>query len=398
MRFLYIFMSFCIVAQAFGQSYYVKTDVPVHSVVDPNGNLISVSTLLVPKGTQVKVIEDHIVFPDIGLQEVKLEVVNSPSSSLKPGTKFSMPYAGRQDPYLSVSKPHTQEQGIVVIVKTGDSAVAKKTFIVQEKAVMPVDHKAAADCLPSKPAVSADTSQNFQVTADALNVSSLSHNAAVVSPMESLIASYILKVREKGDYLIKKDRNGKKVQIKKNISQKVLDQRASDAVKTAKTLISESKKRGLDLTWLVAWMQTESHFDPLAISNQDARGLFQLLPTTAAEEAGMKSSSNKKARVSDEQIYKIEVNVPLGVNHIQRLLEKYHYNLYDSMTAYDWGEGHYDAYKNHTLYTGSDPAYRNKYITELPDEAKNYASTIAGHQKEIATYMSHSNLDYATNN
>jgi peptidoglycan DL-endopeptidase CwlO len=79
---------------------------------------------------------------------------------------------------------------------------------------------------------------------------------------------------------------------------------------------------GLQLSMLVAVAQVESRFEPGAVSTQDARGLLQVLPTTAA---------SLKLDVNDPA-----ANVLAGSRYLEMLLGRY--NRTDlALAAYDAG-------------------------------------------------------------
>jgi soluble lytic murein transglycosylase len=73
-------------------------------------------------------------------------------------------------------------------------------------------------------------------------------------------------------------------------------------------------------TWLTyAIMQTESRFDPRATSWAGARGLIQLMPSTAksvAEQAGVELGN-------DERLYIPTVNLEIGMHHLGRLVARF---------------------------------------------------------------------------
>ena len=54
-------------------------------------------------------------------------------------------------------------------------------------------------------------------------------------------------------------------------------------------IASEAGRHGLDPFLVQALMRQESYFDERAVSSSDARGLMQLLPSTAREVAGWES-------------------------------------------------------------------------------------------------------------
>ncbi len=72
--------------------------------------------------------------------------------------------------------------------------------------------------------------------------------------------------------------------------------------------------------WLTyAIMQTESRFDPQATSYAGARGLVQLMPSTARAEAEQLGI----ALADDERLYDPSTNLELGMNHLGRLVSRF---------------------------------------------------------------------------
>ena len=82
----------------------------------------------------------------------------------------------------------------------------------------------------------------------------------------------------------------------------------------------------IDPAFVRAIIHAESHFDPLAISKQGAKGLMQLMPETA-QDLGVKQPLNAKQ------------NIYGGVRHLARLLKKYRADNKLAAAAYNAGEG-----------------------------------------------------------
>ena len=83
----------------------------------------------------------------------------------------------------------------------------------------------------------------------------------------------------------------------------------------------------------------ESLFDPDARSGSDARGLMQLLPSTAARMASANGASGANATTYDDsELYDPAVNVRLGVTYLSKLLAMYGGNHFKAVAAYNAGE------------------------------------------------------------
>lgn len=95
-------------------------------------------------------------------------------------------------------------------------------------------------------------------------------------------------------------------------------------------LIREAAERHhVDPALVRAVIQTESNWNPQAISRKGAVGLMQLVPTTA-QRFGVNDAFNPKQ------------NVDGGVRYLKLLLERYNGNLDLALAAYNAGEGAVD--------------------------------------------------------
>ena len=106
----------------------------------------------------------------------------------------------------------------------------------------------------------------------------------------------------------------------------------------------------VDENLIYAMIKAESNFEVDAVSHQSAKGLMQLMDTTAQETA-------KKVgiQVTEENILEPEININLGTKYISILLEKYEC-VEIAVAAYNAGTGTVDKWiKNGTIKAdGSD--------------------------------------------
>jgi soluble lytic murein transglycosylase-like protein len=98
----------------------------------------------------------------------------------------------------------------------------------------------------------------------------------------------------------------------------------------AEKLVREAADRhSVDPALVRAVIETESHWDPAAVSNRGAAGLMQLIPTTAQ-------------RFGANDVFNPKQNVDAGVHYLKTLLERYNGNLDLALAAYNAGEGAVD--------------------------------------------------------
>ena len=98
----------------------------------------------------------------------------------------------------------------------------------------------------------------------------------------------------------------------------------------AEKLVREAAERHrIDPALVRAVIETESNWNPSAISRKGAVGLMQLIPTTAQ-------------RFGVDDLYSPQQNVDAGVRYLKTLLERYNGNLDLALAAYNAGEGAVD--------------------------------------------------------
>ena len=96
-----------------------------------------------------------------------------------------------------------------------------------------------------------------------------------------------------------------------------------------------AKEYNIDHLLIYSIIKAESNFQPQSTSASGAKGLMQLMETTAEEVAENTLIEYKQ----DETIYDIETNIMLGTKYFAQLLETYNGNIYLSLTAYNAGMG-----------------------------------------------------------
>jgi soluble lytic murein transglycosylase-like protein len=115
-------------------------------------------------------------------------------------------------------------------------------------------------------------------------------------------------------------------------------------------LVREAAERhNVDPALVRAVIETESNWNPYAVSRKGAGGLMQLIPTTAQ-------------RYGANDVFNPQQNIDAGVSHLKWLLERYNGNLDLALAAYNAGEGAVD--RAHGI-----PAFREtrNYVQKVQD-------------------------------
>ncbi len=125
------------------------------------------------------------------------------------------------------------------------------------------------------------------------------------------------------------------------------------------------KNDKLDPIIVLSLIRQESVFNPLARSPVGARGLMQLMPTTARR---------MKRSVREKHLANPNINIELGTKYFKNLLKRYDGNLVYVLGAYNAGESRIERWKN--LYFDTDETIL-KNIEAIPFlETRNYVKLI----------------------
>ena len=111
-----------------------------------------------------------------------------------------------------------------------------------------------------------------------------------------------------------------------------------------------SKKYVVEENLIYALIKAESNFDENAVSNKNAKGLMQLMYSTAEEIA-----NKNQIELTEENILEPEININIGTKYISDLLQKYEC-VEVALAAYNAGSGNVDKWiKNGIIKSdGSD--------------------------------------------
>lgn len=138
---------------------------------------------------------------------------------------------------------------------------------------------------------------------------------------------------------------------------------------------------GVDPLFVLAVMREESKFLPQSESHKGAKGLMQLMPSTAKSVAESIGDKNYQ----DEDLLIPEKNIQYGTWYLASLQKMFANNLALVIAAYNGGSGHVQEW----IKSGQiDP--ENIRLQDIPfKETRDYvARVIASYQKYIKLYRS----------
>ncbi|WP_010165849.1 lytic transglycosylase domain-containing protein [Candidatus Epulonipiscium viviparus] len=108
-----------------------------------------------------------------------------------------------------------------------------------------------------------------------------------------------------------------------------------------------SELYGLDELFIYAIIQTETHFDPNAVSRSGARGLMQIMEPTGLWAATELKIENYTA----DDLFDPYINMQIGTWYISRLIRNYDNNIDLALAAYNGGSGNVAKWLNNTQYS-----------------------------------------------
>lgn len=117
----------------------------------------------------------------------------------------------------------------------------------------------------------------------------------------------------------------------------------------------EATKNNLDPYLILSIIKAESSFNKDATSSKNARGLMQIIDSTAEE---INNKINKENEESGN-IYDVNVNIAFGCSYFSSLVERYDGNYYLAICAYNAGLGNVDKWINENILSSKLDDYEN---------------------------------------
>lgn len=105
----------------------------------------------------------------------------------------------------------------------------------------------------------------------------------------------------------------------------------------AETVVAQARRYDFDPALVLAVMHVESRYDAYAVSNKDAMGLMQILPTTGAWIAAQQDIPWR----GPQTLFDPNANVRIGVAYLRHLTDRYG-SIRTALVAYNWGPGRID--------------------------------------------------------
>ena len=119
-----------------------------------------------------------------------------------------------------------------------------------------------------------------------------------------------------------------------------------------------SEEYNVDKYLIFAIIKAESNFDEQAKSNKGAKGLMQLMDSTAEEVA-----EQININLDNNDILEPKTNINIGTRYISILIQKYN-NINLALTAYNAGSGNVDNWVNNGTLKADGSDIENVPFTE----------------------------------
>lgn len=136
-------------------------------------------------------------------------------------------------------------------------------------------------------------------------------------------------------------------------------------------------KYELDPHLIYAVMRAESRYNPGAESHKGAKGLMQLIGTTAswgADELGIES-------FTESQIFEPEMNIRIGVWYLHKLMQQYKGDYVLVLAAYNAGSGNVSKWLGNEEYSRDGKSLHHIPFRETREYVKKVLKNLRYYQK-----------------
>lgn len=121
-------------------------------------------------------------------------------------------------------------------------------------------------------------------------------------------------------------------------------------------------KYDLSPSLVASVINIESGYDNYAVSKVGARGLMQILPSTALD-----CADRMAVEITEDDLFDYKINLELGCFYLRYLLDLFDDNVINVLSAYNWGLGNVTRW----IEMGNVDMYGT--ITNIPiEETSNY--------------------------
>lgn len=139
-------------------------------------------------------------------------------------------------------------------------------------------------------------------------------------------------------------------------------------------IANECVTYNIDPYLVLAIIKAESGFDNEVTSSKEAKGLMQIIDSTAEE-----LYDDDFFNFSSEYLYDEELNITLGTKYLGKLIKKYNGNYYLAIIAYNAGMGNVDKWVKEGVVSNNLNDIVNNNIPFK--ETKNYLKKVINYYK-----------------
>ena len=138
--------------------------------------------------------------------------------------------------------------------------------------------------------------------------------------------------------------------------------------------------QGVDPLLVVAIIRQESMFDPAARSSANARGLMQLLPSTADAVA-----ATTDPPIDDTNLNDPDVNIELGTRYLRTLLTRFGADPFKAIAAYNGGENAMAKWQRQFADLSPDEFVESITYRETRDYVKKVVANYCAYQQQYSS-------------